>query len=340
MGLSEEHTAWRAPPAAGRMACKRPLRLGRETHDSGMTDKPSLATLQALAILVACLLRPTQADACSESPTARILHDTGAYAQKARIVARAHVVALRSEQPSELETAEFAVLRAYKGAPNRDLLVRYRFDWCVGRPPLGQEVYLFVFNASDGLAASLNFIPADRVPKDFDARLGSAQAPQRGRSNLPSMRRRLAPVSVPDENITRIEGGIVEERWSVRLKPVRNWAIPRFYVRLPEAFVFFEPDHVRAVAERWGDADLQRGVLGALPLKVPTDLYQFALMGRVPRPADGTLQRFTLDALLSGNAIVLANSGGYLDEIRITRTSRREQIFETPAGLEILRTRW
>lgn len=296
--------------------------------------------LLRILVLTAWLIAFTGADACSIPHTSAILHDTRAYAQSAAIVARAQVSALRIEDTEGIEAAEFRVERVYRGSAPRTLQVRYRNEECVRRPPLGQDIYLFVF-ATDAQVSRLNFIYVEGVPGDFEANLGASWAPLAGRNNLPPRAHpRLAPANVPSTAITRIEAGVTEERWSVQLLPVRHWAIARFYIRLPNAFVFFEPEYVTAAAHSWGDPDLQSGVLSALPLKAPTDLYQFALMGRMPRPADATLDRFLSDALISGKAIVLAISGGYLDAIRITRTSQREQLFASPTGFEILRTRW
>lgn len=118
----------------------------------------------------------------------------------------------------------------------------------------------------------------------------------------------------------------VSGSWPIRLWPVGHWAIPRFYVRYPNGFVFFEPADVEAVAREWGDPDFMGGVLGVLPLSEPHDLYRFTLMGRPPRAASPQVERFVSNSLLAGRAVVLARSG-YLESINVTRTLSGELRF-------------
>jgi hypothetical protein len=128
-----------------------------------------------------------------------------------------------------------------------------------------------------------------------------------------------------------------QERDTLRLAKIVNWAVPRYYVRYPNAFVLFDAEDVRTAASYWRDDDLARGIRADLPLKAPTDLYKYTLVGRVPRGASNQIEQFTLDALLAGKAAVFApTKGGYLERIRVTRTSG-EWVFSHLDGTELLR---
>ena len=122
---------------------------------------------------------------------------------------------------------------------------------------------------------------------------------------------------------------------------VRNWAIPRFYVRFPAAFVFFEPENVSKEAGSWGDSDLTKGIRNALPLKQPTDLYSYTLMGRYPRGKNDKLEEFVIRSLLSGSASVFDTARGkYVKEIEVSRDTLGRQKFLTEGGAVFLQVPW
>jgi hypothetical protein len=263
----------------------------------------------------------------------RVVAATQMY-EKSQVVARARV---RSPQYEDgRDTVRIQVEQVFKGSVPSRVIIRYPSDDCYGRLPIGESIYLVIRHRGNvHLPQSVFFVRNAEASREWLRLLGPPQVPRSGPNPSPAA---LAPREVPRDQVTRAEGEVVEESWYVATAELGNWAIPRFYIRLQRAFLLFEPEYVREQAAGWSDPDLVRGVLQAIPLKEPTDLYRYTLMFRTPSGRSRELEQLAIDALIAGRVIVFPAAGDP-KHIRVTRDSLGNQRFSMN-GVEILTTPW
>jgi hypothetical protein len=307
----------------------------RDARQGAWLSQVATTCCASCILLLACQISWARIAPCAP----RIPTDLPAYVERTTVIALARV---SSSLPNDeySETVTLKIEKVFKGDLRRHITLRYTHGRATCRDLLPRGARFYLFLSHEGivhLPSAVSFITLDEAPPEFEAQLGRGRRPRSGPDPTPFP---LAPPDVPRERVTRTERDIVEESWTVALQEIRDWTVPRFYVRLSGVVVFFDPDYVRAVAPGWGDADLLNGVMRALPLTEPTDLYRYTLMGRYPRGTNDRLERFVETSLLSGRAALFDPlRRRSAREIKVVRTSLGTQSVQLPGGSVILQER-
>jgi hypothetical protein len=143
---------------------------------------------------------------------------------KAAIAVRARVKAIVSERTDTgVERAELRVLDSYKGDPPTALSVRYSFDRCSGRPPLGEVIYLFVSAFPESTTAWINFIPGSTMSS------ASAVRPTQGKTLA------VMQVSGGSQSFNAVSQMRLLGRWMRMVTIPNQSSVPKAYQEFDEA---------------------------------------------------------------------------------------------------------